>query len=194
MVSESGIAAGVRRIEAVTGVAALDHINAQAEVLNKIASLVKADSNSVLDKVSALVDKAKGLEKEIGQLNDKLASAAGASLLDSVIDINGVKVLIANVEGTESKALRGMVDDLKVKLNSGIIVLGVAAGAKVSLIAGVTKDLTGQFKAGELVNFLAQQVGGKGGGRPDMAQAGGSQPENLTSALDSVEAWISEKA
>ena len=194
LVSESGIAAGVRRIEAVTGIAALDHINAQAEVLNKIASLVKADSNSALDKVSALVDKAKGLEKEISQLNDKLASAAGASLLDSVVDINGVKVLIANVEGTESKALRGMVDDLKVKLNSGIIVLGVAAGAKVSLIAGVTKDLTGQFKAGELVNFLAQQVGGKGGGRPDMAQAGGSQPENLTTALDSVQAWVSEKA
>ena len=101
--------------------------------------------------------------------------------------------MIANVEGTESKALRGMVDDLKVKLNSGIIVLGVAAGSKVSLIAGVTIDLTDQFKAGELGSFLAQQVGGKGGGRPDMAQAGGSQPENLTTTLESVQAWVSEK-
>lgn len=194
IVSESGIAAGVRRIEAVTGEGAVAYINKQAETLSAIAALVKGDSNNVLDKVSALVERAKGLEKEITQLNDKLASAAGASLLDAVIDVNGVKLLVANVEGTESKALRGMVDDLKNKLGSGIIALGVANGDKVSLIAGVTKDLTGQFKAGELVNHMASQVGGKGGGRPDMAQAGGSQPENLSSALESVNAWVSERA
>ena len=194
IVSESGIAAGVRRIEAVTGEGAVAYINKQAETLSAIAALVKGDSNNVLDKVSALVERAKGLEKEITQLNDKLASAAGASLLDAVIDVNGVKLLVANVEGTESKALRGMVDDLKNKLGSGIIALGVANGDKVSLIAGVTKDLTGQFKAGELVNHMASQVGGKGGGRPDMAQAGGSQPENLAAALESVNAWVSERA
>ncbi|WP_105171807.1 alanine--tRNA ligase [Pseudoalteromonas sp. T1lg24] len=194
IVSEGGIAAGVRRIEAVTGEGAVAYINKQAETLSAIAALVKGDSNNVLDKVSALVERAKGLEKEIAQLNDKLASAAGASLLDAVVDVNGVKLLVANVEGTESKALRGMVDDLKNKLGSGIIALGVANGDKVSLIAGVTKDLTGQFKAGELVNHMASQVGGKGGGRPDMAQAGGSQPENLSSALESVNAWVSERA
>lgn len=194
IVSEGGIAAGVRRIEAVTGEGAVAYINKQAETLSAIAALVKGDGNNVLDKVSALVERAKGLEKEIAQLNDKLTSAAGASLLDAAVDVNGVKLLVANVEGTESKALRGMVDDLKNKLGSGIIALGVANGDKVSLIAGVTKDLTGQFKAGELVNHMASQVGGKGGGRPDMAQAGGSQPENLSSALESVNAWVSERA
>ncbi|WP_105213730.1 alanine--tRNA ligase [Pseudoalteromonas sp. T1lg22] len=193
IVSEAGIAAGVRRIEAVTGADALNHIAAQEEKLTQIAALLKADSGNVLDKVQGLLERSKGLEKQVAQLNDKLASAAGASLLDGAKDINGVKVLIANVAGTESKALRGMVDDLKNKMGSGIIALGVADGDKVSLIAGVTKDLTGQFKAGELVNHMAAQVGGKGGGRPDMAQAGGTQPEHLDAALASVEGWVSER-
>ncbi|ETJ49672.1 alanine--tRNA ligase [Pseudoalteromonas agarivorans] len=193
IVSESGIAAGVRRIEAVTGADAVAYVSEQEKQLNDVAALVKGDSASVLEKVTALLEKSKGLEKQIAQLNDKLASAAGASLLDSVVEINGVKLLVANVEGTESKALRGMVDDLKNKIGSGVIALGVASGEKVSLIAGVTKDLTGKVKAGELVNHMAGQVGGKGGGRPDMAQAGGSQPENLNAALESVTAWVSEK-
>jgi len=193
IVSESGIAAGVRRIEAVTGADAIAYVNAQEQQLNKVAALVKGDSASVLEKVTALLEKSKGLEKQIAQLNDKLASAAGASLLDSVVEINGVKLLVANVEGTESKALRGMVDDLKNKIGSGVIALGVASGEKVSLIAGVTKDLTGKVKAGELVNHMASQVGGKGGGRPDMAQAGGSEPQNLDTALDSVTAWLTER-
>ncbi|KTF16087.1 alanine--tRNA ligase [Pseudoalteromonas sp. H105] len=193
IVSESGIAAGVRRIEAVTGADAIAYVSSQEQHLNDVAALVKGDSASVLEKVTALLEKSKGLEKQIAQLNDKLASAAGASLLDSVVDINGVKLLVANVEGTESKALRGMVDDLKNKIGSGVIALGVADGTKVSLIAGVTKDLTGKVKAGELVNHMASQVGGKGGGRPDMAQAGGSQPENLSAALDSVTAWLTER-
>lgn len=193
IVSESGIAAGVRRIEAVTGADAVAYVSEQEKQLNDVAALVKGDSASVLEKVTALLEKSKGLEKQIAQLNDKLASAAGASLLDSIVEINGVKLLVANVEGTESKALRGMVDDLKNKIGSGVIALGVASGEKVSLIAGVTKDLTGKVKAGELVNHMAGQVGGKGGGRPDMAQAGGSQPENLNAALESVAAWISEK-
>ncbi|MEL0606096.1 alanine--tRNA ligase [Pseudoalteromonas undina] len=193
IVSESGIAAGVRRIEAVTGADAVAYVSEQEKQLNDVAALVKGDSASVLEKVTALLEKSKGLEKQIAQLNDKLASAAGASLLDSIVEINGVKLLVANVEGTESKALRGMVDDLKNKIGSGVIALGVASGEKVSLIAGVTKDLTGKVRAGELVNHMAGQVGGKGGGRPDMAQAGGSQPENLNVALESVAAWISEK-
>ncbi|TMO10758.1 alanine--tRNA ligase [Pseudoalteromonas sp. S327] len=193
IVSESGIAAGVRRIEAVTGADAVAYVSEQEKQLNDVAALVKGDSASVLEKVTALLEKSKGLEKQIAQLNDKLASAAGASLLDSIVEINGVKLLVANVEGTESKALRGMVDDLKNKIGSGVIALGVASGEKVSLITGVTKDLTVKVKAGELVNHMAGQVGGKGGGRPDMAQAGGSQPENLNAALESVTAWVSEK-
>jgi len=193
IVSESGIAAGVRRIEAVTGAEAITYVSEQEQQLADVAALVKGDNASVLEKVTALLEKSKGLEKQVAQLNDKLASAAGASLLDSVVEINGVKLLVANVEGTESKALRGMVDDLKNKIGSGVIALGVASGDKVSLIAGVTKDLTGKVKAGELVNHMAGQVGGKGGGRPDMAQAGGSQPQNLTAALDSVTAWLTER-
>lgn len=194
IVSEGGIAAGVRRIEAVTGEAAITYVNQQAEKLATIAALVKGDAANVLEKVAALVERGKGLEKELNQLKDKLASAAGASLLDNVIDVNGVKLLVANLENTESKALRGMVDELKTKLGSGIIALGVANDGKVGLIAGVTKDLTDRFKAGELVNHLASQVGGKGGGRPDMAQAGGTQPENLAKALESVTTWVSERA
>ncbi|WP_377113514.1 alanine--tRNA ligase [Pseudoalteromonas sp. M58] len=193
IVSESGIAAGVRRIEAVTGAEAIAYVSEQEQQLADVAALVKGDNASVLEKVTALLEKSKGLEKQVAQLNDKLASAAGASLLDSVVEINGVKLLVANVEGTESKALRGMVDDLKNKIGSGVIALGVASGDKVSLIAGVTKDLTGKVKAGELVNHMAGQVGGKGGGRPDMAQAGGSEPQNLTAALDSVTAWLTER-
>ncbi|MEM5513225.1 alanine--tRNA ligase [Pseudoalteromonas sp. AS84] len=193
IVSESGIAAGVRRIEAVTGADAVAYVSEQEQQLSDVAALVKGDSASVLEKVTALLEKSKSFEKQIAQLSDKLASAAGASLLDSIVEINGVKLLVANVEGTESKALRGMVDDLKNKIGSGVIALGVASGDKVSLIAGVTKDLTGKVKAGELVNHMAGQVGGKGGGRPDMAQAGGSEPQNLAAALDSVTAWLTER-
>jgi alanyl-tRNA synthetase len=193
IVSEGGIAAGVRRIEAVTGEDAVNYVSEQEAQLSEIAALVKGDASNVLEKVAALIEKSKGLEKQVTQLNDKLASAAGASLIESAVDVNGVKLLAANVAGTESKALRGMVDDLKNKMGSGVIALGVANGDKVSLIAGVTKDLVGKVKAGELVNHMAAQVGGKGGGRPDMAQAGGSQPENLDAALQSVNAWVSEK-
>jgi alanyl-tRNA synthetase len=193
IVSEGGIAAGVRRIEAVTGEDAIAYVAQQEQQLAEIAALVKGDSHNALEKVSALLEKAKGLEKQVSQLNDKLASAAGASLLDSAVDVNGIKLLVANVAGTESKALRGMVDDLKNKMGSGVIALGVANGDKVSLISGVTKDLIGKLKAGELVNHMAAQVGGKGGGRPDMAQAGGSEPQNLDAALASVNAWVAEK-
>ncbi len=191
--SESGIAAGVRRIEAYTGDGALGFIDEQAGSLTQIASLVKSDVNSAAGKVEQLIGKSKLLEKEIAQLKQKLAALAGSDLVSQAIEINGIKVLIANLENTEAKSLRGMVDDLKNKMGSAIIFLATANDDKVSLIAGVTKDLTSSVKAGELVNVVAQQVGGKGGGRPDMAQAGGSQPENLVAALETVKPWLEEK-
>jgi alanyl-tRNA synthetase len=191
--SEAGIAAGVRRIEAVTAIGALCHVNKQAACLSSIASLVKSDVVNVTDKVEQLINKAKQQEKEINQLKQKLAAQAGSDLVSQAIDVKGIKVLIADLNGVESKALRGMMDELKNKMGSAIIMLATANDNKVGLIAGVTKDLVGQVKAGELVNMVAQQVGGKGGGRPDMAQAGGSQPENIASALASVEPWLNEK-
>jgi len=193
IVSESGIAAGVRRIEAVTAIGALAYINDQSSTLNKVASLVKSDVASVGTKVEQLITRSKQLEKEISILKQALAAQAGSDLLSSAIEINGIKVLIADLDGVETKSLRGMVDELKNKMQSGIIMLATANDDKVGLIAGVTKDLTGQVKAGELVNMVAQQVGGKGGGRPDMAQAGGSEPENIASALASVQPWLVEK-
>ena len=193
IVSESGIAAGVRRIEAVTATGALTFINEQSARLAKVASLVKTDVVNVDAKVEQLINRSKALEKEISQLKQELAVQAGSDLVSKAIDIKGVKVLIADLDGVESSALRGMVDELKNKMQSGIIMLATANDDKVSLIAGVTKDLIGKVKAGELVNLVAQQVGGKGGGRPDMAQAGGSQPENITKALALVHPWLTEK-
>ncbi|MGB0936632.1 MAG: alanine--tRNA ligase [Colwellia sp.] len=193
IVSESGIAAGVRRIEAVTATAALQYINEQSDALSQIAALVKSDVSSANSKVEQLLSRSKQLEKEVSALKQELAAQAGSDILSKAIDINGTKVLIADLDGVESKALRGMVDDLKNKMQSGIIMLATANDGKVGLIAGVTKDLIGKVKAGELVNMVAQQVGGKGGGRPDMAQAGGSQPENIASALETVQPWLAEK-
>jgi alanyl-tRNA synthetase len=193
IVSESGVAAGVRRIEAVTGQSALTYTNQQASSLTQIASLVKSDVSNVNSKVEALISRAKQLEKQVLLLKQELAAQAGNDLLNKATTIEGVQVLIADLGGVESKALRGMVDELKNKMQSGIIMLATANGAKVGLIAGVTKDLISTVKAGELVNMVAEQVGGKGGGRPDMAQAGGSKPENITAALDSVSPWLQEK-
>ncbi|MDF2178255.1 alanine--tRNA ligase [Aliiglaciecola sp. CAU 1673] len=191
--SEGGIASGVRRIEAVTGEAALAFSQQQALQLSSLAALVKSDTNSLPDRIAQLLEQSKGLEKELQQLKQKMASQAGSDLLSQASEINGVKCLSAKLEGVESKSLRDLMDTLKNKLGSGILMLAVAEGEKVSLIAGVTKDLTDKVKAGELVNFVAQQVGGKGGGRPDMAQAGGTQPENLDKALASVSTWLQDK-
>ncbi|WEM42774.1 alanine--tRNA ligase [Photobacterium sp. DA100] len=193
IVSEGGIAAGIRRIEAVTGEAAIAALHAQESLLAETASLVKSDAASVANKVSALVAHSKQLEKEIQQLKDKLAAQESAGLINKAQEINGVKVLVTKLEGADNKALRGMVDELKNQLGSGIVVLGNVSGDKVGLIAGVTKDLTGKVKAGELVNLVAQQVGGKGGGRPDMAQAGGTDAAALPAALESVTPWLVEK-
>jgi len=191
--SESGIAAGIRRIEAMTAKGALSFVEQQSQSLLNIAALVKSDVNNVTDKVVQLISRSKQQEKEISQLKQQLAAQAGSDLVSQAIDINGVKVLIADLKGVETKALRGMVDELKNKMGSAIIMLATASDGKVGLISGVTKDLIDKVKAGELVNMVAQQVGGKGGGRPDMAQAGGSQPENITSALATVESWLAEK-
>jgi len=193
IVSESGIAAGVRRIEAVSGEGALTYTEQQNDRLSKVASMVKSDVAGMSGKVEQLISRSKLLEKEIQTLKQQLAAQAGSDLISRTVEINGIKVLIADLDGAESKALRGMMDELKSKIGSGIILLGTASDGKVGLIAGVTKDLTGQVKAGDLVNSAAQHVGGKGGGRPDMAQAGGSQPENLTLALDSAKAWLTDK-
>ncbi|QXC57110.1 alanine--tRNA ligase [Vibrio mimicus] len=179
IISEGGIAAGIRRIEAVTGEGALDYIEAQ-----------QAQHDA---KVVEMAAKAKLLEKEIQQLKDKLAAKESAGLINQVKQIAGVNVLVAGLNGADNKALRGMVDDLKNQLGSGIIMLGNVADGKVGLIAGVTNDLTSKVKAGELVNMVALQVGGKGGGRPDMAQAGGTDAQALPSALESVDAWITER-
>jgi len=193
IVSESGIAAGVRRIEAVSGQAAIEFIEQQSQLLADISHNVKSDIAGVSEKIEQVLVKNKALEKEIAILKQKLAAQAGTDLLSQAVEINGVKTLIANLDGVESKALRGMVDELKNKMQSGIIMLAAPNDGKVGLIAGVTKDLIGKVKAGELVNLVAQQVGGKGGGRPDMAQAGGTQPENVPAALASVEAWLIER-
>jgi alanyl-tRNA synthetase len=191
--SEAGIAAGVRRIEAVTGAAAMAYVAEQQAQLEEAAGLLKSDSVSVIAKLKAQLDKTKQLEKELSQLKDKLAAAASADMAGDAIEINGVKVLVKKLEGVDPGSLRGLQDELKQKLKSAIILLGTGKEGKVNLIAGVSSDLVGKVKAGELVAMVAQQVGGKGGGRPDMAQAGGTQVENLDAALASASAWIAER-
>ncbi|MCU7988164.1 MULTISPECIES: alanine--tRNA ligase [unclassified Shewanella] len=191
--SEAGIAAGVRRIEAVTGAAAMAYVAQQQAELEEAAALLKGDANSVVAKLKVQLDKMKQLEKEMAQLKDKLAAAASADLVGDAVVVNGVNVLIKKLDGVEASSLRGLQDELKQKLKSAIIVLGTAQEGKVNLIAGVSNDLIGKVKAGELVAMVAAEVGGKGGGRPDMAQAGGSQPENLDAALAQVLPWITER-
>lgn len=191
--TEVGIASGVRRIEAVTGAGAVAYTQAQQQQLQKIAGLFKADPATVSERIEQMLARQKQLEKELGELQRQMSQQAGASLIDSAQEIAGVKTIIAEVTNTEAKALREMVDDLKNRLGSGIVCLGLRQGDKVSLIVGVTNDLTKQVKAGELVNYIANQVGGKGGGRPDMAQAGGTDASQLDTALASVTPWLHEK-
>lgn len=187
---ESGISAGVRRIEAVTGHGALALINQEEQVLKKVADIVKASQEDVADKVQQLASSNKALEKELQQLKMKLASSAGTDLSAQAEDIGAGKLLVARVDGLNPKALRDTVDQLKNKLGSAIILLASVENDKISLVAGVSKDLIGQLKAGDLVNQVAEQVGGKGGGRPDMAMAGGSDVNALGGALDSVKPWV----
>ena len=188
--AETGIASGVRRIEAVTGEAALQWVEANESRVQRIAELVKGNRDDVVDKVAQLQEKNRSLEKELQQLKGKLASSQGSDLAAQAVEINGIKVLAARMDGADTKTLRDTLDQLKNKLGSAAVVLGAVDGNKITLVAGVTKDQTATIKAGELVNQVATQVGGKGGGRPDMAQAGGNQPENLDAALESVAAWV----
>ncbi|MGI9227981.1 MAG: alanine--tRNA ligase, partial [Gammaproteobacteria bacterium] len=190
IISESGIASGIRRIEAVTGAGALDWINGNENQLTDIAHIVKASKNEVKEKVTHILERNRELEKELTQLKSKLASQAGSDLADDVIEIDGLKVLAHKIDGADAKLLRDTLDQLKNKLGSAAIVLGTSNGSKVNLIAGVTKDQVNRIKAGDLVNAVAVQVGGKGGGRPDMAQAGGNNPEALDAALQSVPDWV----
>lgn len=192
IVSEAGIASGVRRIEAVTGLAALRHAQQQEQLLRSSASLLKADPSQLPERLQQHLQRSKELERTIAELQQQMAAQAGGSLVESAQEIAGHKVILAELDGVESKALRGMVDDLKNQLGSGIVVLAVAADNKVSLIVGVTKDLTAKVKAGDVVNCAAAEVGGKGGGRPDMAQAGGSDVSKIGAALSAAQRRIEE--
>ena len=193
VVSEAGIASGVRRVEAVTGAGAIAFTQGQQQRLLSAASLLKSDPANLAERIEQTLQKQKVLEKELTEMQKQLSANTGASLIDNVVTIHGANVIIAEVTNTEAKALREMVDDLKNRLGEGIVMLGLKHDGKVSLIAGVTNSLTGKVKAGELVNFVAAQVGGKGGGRPDMAQAGGTEPEQLENALANVTEWLEEK-
>jgi len=193
VVSESGIAAGVRRIEAVTAEGALSWVQQQEASLQQAAGALKAPVQEVTQKIGQIVDNVKSLEKELARLKSKLASSQGDDVAAQAVDVKGAKVLAALLDGADSKALREAMDKLKDKLKSCAVVLAAVEGGKVTLIAGVSADLIGKVKAGELVNFVAQQVGGKGGGRPDMAQAGGTDPSKLPQALASVQAWVEQK-
>lgn len=193
IISESGTAAGVRRIEAVTGEGAITTVHADSDRLSEVAHLLKGDSNNLADKVRSVLERTRQLEKELQQLKEQAAAQESANLSSKAIDVNGVKLLVSELSGVEPKMLRTMVDDLKNQLGSTIIVLATVAEGKVSLIAGVSKDVTDRVKAGELIGIVAQQVGGKGGGRPDMAQAGGTDAAALPAALASVKGWVSAK-
>jgi alanyl-tRNA synthetase len=193
IVSESGISAGVRRVEAVAGRVAVDWLQGLDRSVRRVSGQLKTSPEQLGDRVEQLLKRSRELEKELERLKGKLASAAGSDLASQAVDIDGVKVLSAHLEGVDPNSLRDTVDQLKNKLGSALIVLGTAAGGGVRLVAGVTKDLTDRIKAGELVNHVAGQVGGKGGGRPDFAQAGGSEPDKLPAALESVPDWVRER-
>jgi alanyl-tRNA synthetase len=193
IVSEGGVAAGVRRVEAIAGTVALAQVQQEADRIARIAGALKAQPQEIEARVAQLLESVKSLEREAAKAKQKAAASQGADLAGSAVDVKGIKVLAAKLEGADVKMLRDTLDQLKNKLKSSAIVLAASEGEKVSLIAGVTQDLIARVKAGELVNFVALQVGGKGGGRPDMAQAGGTNPSGLTAALDSVRGWVEER-
>ena len=190
---EGGVAAGIRRVEAVTGEGALAHVQRIDHSLSDLASSLRTSPAELQSRVGQVLEQVRMLEKELGRLKSKMASSQGEDLFTRAVDVKGIKVLAASLDTGDAKALRETMDKLKDKLKSAVIVLGGAADGKATLIAGVTPDLVGKVKAGELVNFVAQQVGGKGGGRADMAQAGGTEPAKLPQALAAVEAWVAER-
>ena len=193
IVAEGGVAAGIRRVEAITGDVALAYMQGMETALGGVAGTLKVQPSDVHARVYSILDQVRQLEREIALLKSKQVAVQGDALVSSAVEIKGVKLVAASLEDADANALRMTVDKLRDKLRSVAVVLASTAGGKVTLIAGVTPDLTGKVKAGELVNFVAQQVGGKGGGRPDMAQAGGTEPEKLPVALASVSAWVESK-
>ncbi|HNB06861.1 MAG TPA: alanine--tRNA ligase, partial [Thauera aminoaromatica] len=193
IVGEGGVAAGIRRVEAITGENALRYAQEQERRVQGMSALLKVQPDEVAERVAGILDNVRALEKELARLKSKLAASQGDELVSQAVEIKGIRVLAALLEGADAPTLRDTMDKLKDKLKSAAIVLAAVADGKVSLIAGVTADHTARVKAGELVNFVAQQVGGKGGGRPDMAQAGGTQPENLAAALAGVKDWVAGK-
>ncbi|MDO8371303.1 MAG: alanine--tRNA ligase, partial [Polaromonas sp.] len=192
--AEGGVASGVRRIEAVTGLAALNYVQTMEATLGGVAGTLKVTPHEVPARVSGLLEQMRDLEKEVAAIKGKLASAHGDELMSQAVDVKGLKVLAAKLEGADAKTLRDTMDKLKDKLKTAVIVLAAVDGDKVQIAAGVTADSVGKVKAGELVNFVAQQVGGKGGGKADMAMAGGTEPSKLLDALASVQAWVAERA
>jgi len=193
VIAETGVAAGVRRIEAVTGPGALEWVQQQEAKLTEAAAALRTTPQDVGMKIAQIMDNVRNLEKELSRLKSKLASSQGDELADQAVDVKGIKVLAASLEGADPKALREAVDKLKDKLKSAAVVLAASIDGKVSLIAGVTADLTGRVKAGELVNHVAQQVGGKGGGRADMAQGGGEDSPRVDQILQTVPDWVSAR-
>ena len=193
IVGEGGVAAGIRRVEAVTGDNALAYLRNLEHTVNGLAGSLKVSPQDVPSRVASVLDQVRALEKEVAALKGKLASSQGDELLAKAVDVKGLKVLAATLEGADAKALRETMDKLKDKLKSAAIVLAAVEGGKVQIAAGVTPDSIAKVKAGELVNFVAQQVGGKGGGKPDMAMAGGTDPKNLGAALASVQGWVAER-
>jgi alanyl-tRNA synthetase len=190
---ETGVAAGVRRIEAVTGSQAVRWGIENDALLNHISASLKGERNSVTERVKQLIERNRQLEKEIEKIKTKLANSAGGDLSSRAVDVGGLKVLAARLDDADPKSMRDTVDQLKNKLGSAAIVLATVDGEKISLIAGVTKDKTDLIRAGDLVNVVASRVGGKGGGRADMAQAGGNNPGELNAALESVSDWVRQK-
>jgi alanyl-tRNA synthetase len=193
IVSEGGVAAGIRRLEAIAGGVALAHARQESDRLARVAASLRTQPAEVEARVAQLLESMKALEKEAARAKQKAAASHGDDLASSAVDVKGVKVLAAKLEGADVKTLRDTLDQLKGKLKSSAIVLAASEGEKVSLIAGVTADLIAKVKAGELVNFVAGQVGGKGGGRADMAQAGGTDSKALPKALESVRGWVAER-
>jgi Alanyl-tRNA synthetase len=193
IVSESGVAAGVRRIEAVTGAGALNVIRGLEATVQSAAQVLKTAPDALLDKLDQLNARLKASEKDIERLQMKLATQAGGDLLDHVVEVGGIQCLVSTLDGQDPKTLRDTLDRVKNRLNQGVVVLATVRGDKVNLIAGVTDNLTDRIKAGELIGFVAEQVGGRGGGRADMAQAGGTEPQSLPEALDSVADWLEQR-
>jgi alanyl-tRNA synthetase len=191
--AEGGVASGIRRVEAVTGENSLLYVQGMETALGGVAGTLKVLRAEIPARVNALLDQTRRLERELAALKGKLASAKGDDIANQAVDVNGIKMLATTLEGADANTLRETMDKLKDKLKSAVIVLASVNDGKVTVAAGVTSDLISKVKAGELVNFVAQQVGGKGGGKPDMAMAGGTDASHLPQALASVEGWISSK-